>query len=235
MPIEALYPYAIMGYSFFVTILAVYLWKLTNLNVDGTRTNIEKQVAAAVTDIRGESKSMLGSAVDRIDGALKGLDLSSIEKRVDGLAIKFTEVADNIPDFDEDALLARLDRLETGLPNIVGTHVSMAVKGVQAEQARAVADYLADTLPEWERMSKDAQAELMGQVNPAEIIGNAILNYKIPPQIRKKAPWAIPLIEGQKLQAMQWLQGIAALKAQGTVTMESGGYGGGSFQPGLRR
>jgi len=199
MPIEALYPYAIMGYSFFVTILAVYLWKLTNLNVDGTRTNIEKQVAAAVVDI--------GNKVDA--------KLGDIE----------------MPEFDEDALFARIDKLETDLPNIVGTHVSMAVKGVQAEQARAVSDYLEQTVPEWEKMSKDAQAELMTQVNPVEIIGNAILNYKPPPLIRKKYPWAIPLIEGQKMQAFQFIQGMAQLKA-GQAVYESGPAQSGSFRPG---
>ena len=224
MPIEALYPYAIMGYSFFVTILAVYLWKLTNLNVDGTRTNIEKQVAAAVVDIGNKVDSKLGGI------KMPEFDLKPLTAQLD-------ELQESIPEFDEDALFARIDKLETDLPNIVGTHVSMAVKGVQAEQARAVSDYLEQTVPEWEKMSKDAQAELMTQVNPVEIIGNAILNYKPPPVIRKKYPWAIPLIEGQKMQAFQFIQGMAQLK-QGGVTIENGGgggYSGEGHRPGLRR
>jgi len=224
MNIESLYPYIAVAYGTFGIVFGVMLWWKTQRRIDRTKSAIEIQVANAVTDISS-----------RVDSKLGSLDISSLGKQVDALGTKFTEVANNIPDFDLDDFDERLDKLKADLPDLIGSHVNMAVKGVQAEQANAVAAYLKDTLPEWERMSKEAQAELMGQVNPAEIIGNAILNYKVPPAIRKKAPWAIPLIEGQKLQAMQWLQGIAALKAQGTVTMESGGGYGGSFQPGLRR
>ena len=61
MSIESLYPYAIMGYSAFVTLFAIYLWKLTNRNVDMTRVGIQTQVAAAITDIKGQIDERLGT------------------------------------------------------------------------------------------------------------------------------------------------------------------------------
>jgi len=218
MSLESLYPIVISAYSLTVTAMAVVLWWKTQTRIDRTKASIENQVAAAVKDISAKVD-------DKLDFEIPKLDLAPVMSRLDAFE-------DNIPDFDLDPLYARLDKLENELPNTVGTHVNMAVKGVQAEQARAVGDYLAQTVPEWERMSKEAQAELMGQVDPAEIIGNAILNYKIPPGIRKKAPWAIPLIEGQKLQAMQWLQGMAQLKAGQISYDNSGPARSGTFRPG---
>jgi hypothetical protein len=218
MAIEALYPYIAVAYGTFGLVFGVALWWKTQKRIDRTKSAIETQVAAAVTDITAKVD-------EKLDFEIPKFDTAPIMARLDAFE-------ENIPDFDLDPLFERLDKLEETLPNTIGTHVNMAVKGVQAEQARAVSDYLQQTLPEWERMSKDAQAELMTQVNPAEIIGNAILNYKIPPQIRKKAPWAIPLIEGQKLQAMQWLSGMAQLKAGQASYDNSGPAQSGSFRPG---
>jgi len=222
MPIEQLYPYIAVAYGTFGIVFGVALWWKTQRRIDRTKMAIETQVAAAVVDITNKVDSKLGGF------KMPEFDLKPLTAQLD-------ELQESIPEFDEDALFARIDKLETDLPNIVGTHVSMAVKGVQAEQARAVSDYLEQTVPEWEKMSKDAQAELMTQVNPVEIIGNAILNYKPPPVIRKKYPWAIPLIEGQKMQAFQFIQGMAALKSQGNVVIEGGGYSGEGHRPGLRR
>ena len=64
MNVEALYPYAIVGYSAFVTIFAVYLWKLTNRNVDVTRVGIQTQVANAIKDIKGQIDERLGDVPD---------------------------------------------------------------------------------------------------------------------------------------------------------------------------
>ncbi len=61
MNIVEIYPYAIVGYSAFVTIFAIYLWKLTNQNVDQTREGIQTQVAAAITDIKGQIDERLGN------------------------------------------------------------------------------------------------------------------------------------------------------------------------------
>ena len=61
MSIQDIYPFAIVGYSAFVTIFAVYLWKLTNRNVDQTRVGIQTQVAAAITDIKEQIDDRLGN------------------------------------------------------------------------------------------------------------------------------------------------------------------------------
>lgn len=87
MAIEELYPYAIMTYSAFVTILAVYLWKLTNLNVDGTRHNIEKQVAAAVSDIRKQ----LDEKLDEFE--MPDIDIAPVLAKLDAFE---TSIPDTI-------------------------------------------------------------------------------------------------------------------------------------------
>ena len=61
MNIVSIYPYAIMAYSAFVTLFAVYLWRLTNRNVDQTRVGIQTQVAAAITDIKEQIDDRLGN------------------------------------------------------------------------------------------------------------------------------------------------------------------------------
>lgn len=159
MAIEELYPYAIMLYSGFVTILAVYLWKLTNLNVDGTRHNIEKQVATAVTDIQ-----------TRLDAKLDEFEM---------------------PDLDGETLMARLDKLETDLPDAIGNHVAMHYKSIQATEAKTINKALEDMGINFDAAAGEAMEMAEARLPPEMIAMKKLLTAKIPKGMKENNPtWA---------------------------------------------
>ena len=204
MPIEALYPYAIMTYSALVTILAVYLWKLTNLNVDGTRHNIEKQVATAVTDI-----------TSRLDAKLEEFDM---------------------PEFDTapitaqlEALQYRLTEIQTEFPNTVGQHVSMAIKGVQATEAKHVAAYVESL--NIEGLTEEMKEAAIEKLTLTQRIAHELLTMKIPPKTKRERPLSTMVFEQSRgLVAQAILEREAGA---GNVHVEGRPSGrGGSFNPG---
>jgi hypothetical protein len=167
MPIEALYPYAIMTYSAFVTILAVYLWKLTNLNVDGTRHNIEKQVATAVTDIQ-----------------------------------------------------ARLDAKLDELPDMVGTHVSMAIKGVQATEGKAIAKYVEEL--GIEGITEEAKEAAVERLTAKQRIAYQLMTMKVPSKTKRDHPVSTMVFEQSRgLVAQQLIE--SEQRESGNVTYDNGG------------
>ena len=198
MAIEELYPYAIMTYSVFVTILAVYLWKLTNLNVDGTRHNIEKQVAAAVVDIGA-----------KVDAKLEAFEM---------------------PDFDMDPLMQRLDRLETGLPDMIGTHISMAIKGVQATEGKAIAKYVEEL--GIEGITAEAQEAAVERLTTKQRLAYQLMTMKVPSKTKRDHPVSTMVFEQSRgLVAQQLIE--SEQRESGNVHVEGRPSGrGGSFSPG---
>lgn len=197
MAIEALYPYAIMTYSAFVTILAVYLWKLTNLNVDGTRHNIEKQVATAVVDIEA-----------KLDAKLAEFDM---------------------PEFDTEPMFARLDALETRLPDMIGTHISMAIKGVQATEGKAIAKYVEEL--GIEGLTAEAQEAAVERLTTKQRMAYQLMTMKVPSKTKREHPVSTMVFEQSRgLVAQQLIESDG--QAQGRVHIEDSRYRGGSFNPG---
>ncbi len=216
MAIEELYPYAIMGYSAFVTILAVYLWKLTNLNVDGTRHNIEKQVATAVVDI--------GAKVDAKLEAFEMPDLSPI-------MAKMTALEESVPDFDGEELMAKLNAIETGLPDMVGTHIQMAIKGVQAAEGKVIAQYV-ESLG-IEGITEEAKEAAIEKLSLKQKAAYQLMTLKIPKKTRTEHPLSSQVFEQSRGFIAQAIIEHDEMGGNGNVTIDNGGSG--SHRPGFRR
>ncbi len=203
MPIEALYPYAIMSYSALVTILAVYLWKLTNLNVDGTRHNIEKQVATAVVDINA-----------KLDAKLDEFEMPEI------------------PEFDYAAMTAplmqRLDALETGLPDMVGTHISMAIKGIQATEGKAIAKYVEEL--GIEGLTAEAQEAAVERLTVKQRLAYQLMTMKVPSKTKREHPVSTMVFEQSRGLVAQQL-----IESDNQVVYDNRGpsrSGGSDYNPG---
>ena len=197
MPIEELYPYAIMGYSFFVTILAVYLWKLTNLNVDGTRSNIEKQVAAAVIDIG-----------NKVDAKLEG----------------FEDV-----DLDLAPVMAKLDSFEQTLPDMVSTHVAMAIKGIRATEGKAIAGYV-ESLG-IEGITEEMKEAAIEKLTLKQKAAYELMTMKVPKKTRDAHPMGAMLFDKSRGTVAQYILDSDDLSVE-TVKGRPRMGGGGSFNPG---
>ena len=208
MPIEALYPYAIMGYSFFVTILAVYLWKLTNLNVDGTRANIEKQVAAAVIDIG-----------NKVDAKLEGFedvdfDQESLEQSITAIKVD---------------LITKLDSFEQTLPDMVGTHVAMAIKGIRATEGKAIAGYV-ESLG-IEGITEEMKEAAIEKLTLKQKAAYELMTMKVPKKTRDAHPMGAMLFDKSRGTVAQYILDSDDLSVE-TVKGRPRLSGGGSFNPG---
>ncbi len=168
MPIEELYPYVAIAYGTFGIAFGVFLWSKTRGYIFGTKSAIEKQVAAAVVDI--------GKKVDE--------KLDAFE-------------TPEIPEFDYAAMTAplmqRLDALETGLPDMVGTHISMAIKGVKAEEGKAVAAYV-ESLG-IEGITEEATAAAVEKLSLKQRAAYELMTMKVPPKTRKAHPMSTTVFE----------------------------------------
>lgn len=228
MSLESLYPIVISAYSLTVTAMAVVLWWKTQTRIDRTKASIENQVAAAVTDIRGQVKHELGSVVATLERVPTASDLSSIVAKVDGLTANFTEFEDNIPDFDQDALMAKLDALEQGLPDMVGQHVSMAIKGVQASEGKQIAAYV-ESLG-IEGITEEAKEAAIERLSLKQRAAYELITMKVPPKTRKAHPMSTQVFERSRGFVAQAI--IESDDQQrGNVQIENRQRGG-SFNPG---
>jgi hypothetical protein len=219
MPIEALYPYAIMTYSAFVTILAVYLWKLTNLNVDGTRSNIETQVGAAVVDIKGqvvEMKTEVTTAITDIKA-----QVTPIMARLDQMEADF-----EVPEIDLQPLYGRLDALETRLPDMIGTHISMAIKGVQATEGKAIAKYVEEL--GIEGLTAEAQEAAVERLTTKQRLAYQLMTMKVPSKTKRAHPVSTMVFEQSRgLVAQQLIESDTSVAYDNSGPARSG-----TFRPG---
>ena len=227
MGIEAVYPYAIMTYSAFVTILAVYLWKLTNLNVDGTRSNIETQVGKAVVDIKGQVVEMKTGVTTAITD-IKAL-VTPLMARLDEMEAGF-----EVPEFDYAAvsapLMSRLDALETGLPDMVGQHISMAIKGVQATEGKAIAKYVEEL--GIEGITAEAQEAAVERLTTKQRLAYQLMTMKVPSKTKREHPVSSLVFEQSRgLVAQQLIESDA--RESGNVSYDNSGPArSGTFRPG---
>ena len=188
MAIEALYPYIAVAYGTFGLVFGVFLWSKTREYIFGTRHAIEKQVAAAITDI--------GTKVDTKLDKFVMPDLTPIMARIDA-------IDDNIPDFDQDVLLARLDTLETRLPDMIGTHISMAIKGVQATEGKQIAAYV-ESLG-IEGLTAEAQEAAVARLTVKQRMAYQLMTMKVPPKTKREHPVSTMVFEQSRGLVVQQL------------------------------
>ena len=191
---------------------------------------VSTDVIASAGRIEGNAERHFKAMETRLDDKMKGLDLSSLGKQVDALGIKFTEVADNIPDFDQDALLARLDRLETGLPDMVGTHVSMAIKGVQATEGKAIAKYVEEL--GIEGITAEAQEAAVERLTVKQRLAYQLMTMKVPSKTKRDHPVSSLVFEQSRgLVAQQLIE--SDQRESGNVSYDNSGPArSGTFRPG---
>jgi hypothetical protein len=221
MAIEAVYPYIAVAYGTFGIVFGVLLWWKTQRRIDRTKSAIETQVAAAVTDIKAQVTGTLGS-----------FDLSGVAKQVEGLTANFAAFSDDIPDFDQEALLTRLDSLEQRLPDMIGTHISMAIKGVQATEGKAIAKYVEEL--GIEGITAEAQEAAVERLTTKQRLAYQLMTMKVPSKTKREHPVSSLVFEQSRgLVAQQLIESDA--RESGNVRIENGsGYSEG-HRPGLRR
>jgi hypothetical protein len=216
MGIEAAYPYIAVAYGTFGLVFGVFLWSKTRKYIFGTKHAIEAQVATAVTDI--------GTKVDAKLDAFVMPDIKPIMARID-------EIDDSIPDFDQDALMQRLDRLEIGLPDMIGTHISMAIKGIQATEGKAIAKYVEEL--GIEGLTAEAQEAAVERLTTKQRLAYQLMTMKVPSKTKREHPVSTMVFEQSRGLVAQQL--IESDQQGGNVRIENGsGYSEG-HRPGLRR
>jgi len=205
MAIEAVYPYIAVAYGTFGLVFGVFLWSKTRKYIFGTKHAIEAQVATAVKDI--------GAKVDE--------KLDAFE-------------TPEIPEFDYAAmtapLMARLDALEQGLPNMVGTHISMAIKGVQATEGKAIAKYVEEL--GIEGITAEAQEAAVERLTTKQRLAYQLMTMKVPSKTKREHPVSSLVFEQSRgLVAQQLIESEA--RESGNVSYDNSGPArSGTFRPG---
>ncbi len=209
MGIEALYPYIAVAYGTFGLVFGVFLWSKTRKYIFGTKHAIEAQVATAVKDI--------GAKVDA---------------KLDAFSMAFE--TPEIPEFDYAAMTAplmqRLDALETGLPDMIGTHISMAIKGVQATEGKAIAKYVEEL--GIEGLTAEAQEAAVERLTVKQRLAYQLMTMKVPSKTKREHPVSTMVFEQSRgLVAQQLIE--SDNQAGGNVHYVEGGPArSGTFRPG---
>jgi hypothetical protein len=212
MAIEALYPYIAVAYGTFGLVFGVALWWKTQKRIDRTKSAIETQVAAAVTDITAKVD-------EKLDFEIPKFDTAPIMARLDAFE-------ENIPDFDQDALLQRLDALERGLPDMIGTHISMAIKGVQATEGKAIAKYVEEL--GIEGLTAEAQEAAVARLTTKQRLAYQLMTMKVPSKTKREHPVSTMVFEQSRgLVAQQLIESDTSVSYDNSGPAQSG-----SFRPG---
>ena len=204
MNIIDVYPYAIVLYSAFVTAFAVYLWKLTNRNVDGTRNDISMQVKAAIIDIKGEivsSFKSMSNAVDTKLSAIPPVDFAALDTRLD-------ELAESVPTMDEirETFCAQLRAFE-----------SAQIRQVQSELKTLGLPNVID----------EAKQQMQAQLPQTAIQAQRFMNRKVSARFAEEHPFETACIDMGKVGIAQILEGMYAGGGIGAVGVAEvkGGFG----------
>jgi len=200
MGIEAVYPFIAVAYGTFGLVFGVCLWWKTQRRIDRTKSAIELQVANAVVDIKAQVTESLDFEVPEFDYAAVS-----------------------------EPLMARLDALETGLPDMVGTHISMAIKGVQATEAKQIGAYI-DSL-NIEGLTDELKAAAIEKLTLTQRVAHEILTMKIPPKIKRERPLSTMVFEQSRgLVAQAILE-----RESGNVSYDNSGPERSGWNPGIQR
>lgn len=227
MGIEALYPYIAVAYGTFGLVFGVFLWSKTRKYIFGTKHAIEEQVANAVTDI--------GARVDEKMAAIVMPDMAPI-------MAKMTELEESIPDFNGDELeqsilqikvdlIGQIDAMKAELPDMVGTHIQMAIKGVQAAEGKAIAQYVESLGVEG--ITEEAKEAAIEKLTLKQKAAYQLMTLKIPKKTRAEHPLSSQVFEQSRGFIAQAIIEHDEMGGNGNVTIDNGG--GGSHRPGFHR
>jgi len=174
------------------------------LAVIGWRTRqVSKQVIASSGRIEGNAEAHFKRMETAIQSKIDELGSQNITERLNALSTKFTEVADNIPDFDQDAMMSRLDELEQRLPDMIATHVNMAIKQVQAQEAKQVAKFVEDM--GIEAATDEAKQAIIERLTGRQQFAVRLMQAKVPKSVREQNPALAWLLDQTKVAAGQYL------------------------------
>lgn len=187
-------------------VMAASFWILTQANIIWTKNALSKRVIKAGAETKQQ-------AIDTVVG---------METRVNAQLAKIDAVLAELPDVEDMQLDA--EALAAVVGPIVSTHMEMAFRQVEAQQAKRTGQFLKEMgVDEQLRgMEEGMKAEALAEMGPQAAIMMEILETKIP----KKASVVEKLImQSAKAQAAKMLQGMA-----GGTTVEASPVGGsGSF------
>ncbi len=205
MSIEAIYPYIAVAYGTFGIVFGVMLWWKTQKRIDRTKTAIEVQVANAVRDISGK--------VDEKLGGFEGLE------------------------FDPSPLMAALDerftKLETEMPDLIGSHIEMHIKGAKATEAKQLNKMLEDMGVNFEGAAEEAVAIAEAQLPPEMIAMKKLMTAKIPKAMRDENPaWAFIIEQARRVGGGLLMSRLQQKAGLGGVAVESAPSG---WTPGARQ
>lgn len=185
--------------------------------------------------------NVLPTLENRLNESLRDIPKTElITAKLDKLQVDFnlalSEIEDAIPDYDEDVLFARLDALKAEIPDMVGTHVSMAIKGVQASEAKAMQAQL--SAMGIEGVLDESKQAILNQIPASRRMAQQFMNKKLVSKVySEEHPMETTLLELGRI-------GLASLLekqeegALGILAGDVGGNGGspsGSYRPGIRR
>ncbi len=200
---EAIYPFIALAYGTFGIIFGVALWWKTQKRIDRTKTAIEVQVANAVTDIKAQ--------------VTESLDF-------------------DVPEFDYAAMTAplmqRLDALETCLPDMIGTHISMAIKGVQATEGKAIAKYVEEL--GIEGLTAEAQEAAVERLTTKQRLAYQLMTMKVPSKTKREHPVSTMVFEQSRGLVAQQLIESDQRESGNVHYVEGGPARSGTFRPGYQ-
>jgi hypothetical protein len=160
----------------------------------------------------------------RIDRTKSAIEIQ-VANAVKDITAKVDEKLEfDIPEYDLAPIMAKLDALESGIPDMVGTHISMAIKGVKAEEGKAVASYV-ESLG-IEGLTEEAKEAAIERLSLKQRAAYELLTMKVPSKTRKSHPMSATVFERSRGLVAQAIM-EADERETGGVTIE--GRARGSF------
>jgi hypothetical protein len=159
----------------------------------------------------------------RIDRTKSAIEVQ-VANAVKDITAKVDEKLEfDIPEYDLAPIMAKLDALESGIPDMVGTHISMAIKGVKAEEGKAVASYV-ESLG-IEGLTEEAKEAAIERLSLKQRAAYELLTMKVPPKTRKSHPMSTTVFERSRGLVAQAIM-EADEREGGNVTIEGHAKGG---------
>ncbi len=167
----------------------------------------------------------------RIDRTKTAIEVQ-VANAVTDIKAQVTESLDfDVPEFDMTPLMARLDSLETGLPDMVGTHISMAIKGIQATEGKQIAAYV-ESLG-IEGITEEQKAMAVERLTLKQKAAYELMTMKIPKKTRQDHPLSTQLFEHSRGTIAQYIIESDEMSG-GNVHIEGGPARSGTFRPGYQ-
>jgi hydrogenase maturation factor len=185
---------AVVWFGAWCGTLAVIFWRTRKVSQD---------VVASAGRIEGNAENHFKRMETALQSKIDEMPTQDMVERLNALSTKFTEVANNIPDFDQDAVFARLDELEQRLPDMIATHVNMAIKNIQAQEAKQVSKYIEDM--GIEAATDEAKQAIIERLTGRQQFAVRLMQAKVPKSVRDQNPALAWLLDQTKVAAGQYL------------------------------